>query len=202
MILCIKGADTDMAIQKIDDDKLLDRLTRVFRLYGFEGASLSRISKVTGLGRASLYHRFPGGKDEMAKAVLAHAGRWMTYGIKAPLSGPGTPPQRIRLMADRLHEFYSGGRQSCLLDSLSFSAEDNEIRKHIKRGMTAWARALAAVAREAGLPAKRAQQRAEDAIVRIQGALVVARAMGDTGPFERTLRELPQVILGQKHGNA
>ncbi len=189
-----------MAVQKIDDDKLLDRLTRVFRLYGFEGASLSRISKATGLGRASLYHRFPGGKDEMAMAVLARAGRWMAHGIKAPLSGSGPPSQRIRLMADRLHEFYSGGRQSCLLDSLSFSAEDNAIRKHVKEGMTVWAKSLAAVAREAGLPAKKAQQRAEDAIVRIQGSLVMARATGDTGPFERTLRQLPETILGEKHG--
>ena len=80
-------------------------------------------------------------------------------------------------MAGHLHEFYSGGRQSCLLDSLSFSAEQSEMKKHIKKGMTAWAKALAAVAREAGHPAKRAQQRAEDTIARIQGALVLARAM-------------------------
>ena len=189
-----------MALQKIDDDALLDRLTKVFRLYGYEGASLSRISKATGLQRASLYHRFPGGKDEMAKAVLARAGQWMAYRILAPLSGPGTPDKRIRLMADRLHEFYSGGRQSCLLDSLSFSTEQSELKRHIKEGMKAWGRALAAVAREAGLPAKAAQQRAEDAIGRIQGSLVLARAMDDTAPFERTLRELPHVILGEKHG--
>ena len=191
-----------MAVQKIDDEKLLDRLTRVFRLYGYEGASLSRISEATGLQRASLYHRFPGGKREMAKAVLARASHWMAYRILAPLSGPGTPTKRIRLMADRLQEFYSGGRQSCLLDSLSLSADQSEIRRHIKEGMTAWTRALAAVAREAGLPARGAQQRAEDAIARIQGALVLARATDDTGPFERTLRELPHVILGEEHGNA
>ena len=191
-----------MAVQKIDDDKLLDSLTKVFRLYGYEGASLSRISEATGLQRASLYHRFPGGKDEMAKAVLARAGQWMVYRILAPLSGSGTPTKRIRLMADRLHEFYSGGRQSCLLDSLSFSGDQSEVRRHIKEGMKAWARALAAVACEAGLPAKRAKQRAEDAIARIQGALVLARATGDTGPFERTLRELPHLILGEEPGKA
>ncbi len=190
-----------MALQKIDDDALLDRLTKVFRLYGYEGASLSRISKATGLQRASLYHRFPGGKDEMATAVLARAGQWMAYRILAPLSGPGTPAKRIRLMADRLHEFYSGGRQSCLLDSLSFSPDQSELKRHVKEGMAAWAKALAAVAREAGLPAKRAQQRAEDAIARIQGTLVLARAMDDTGPFERTLRELPHVILGEEDGS-
>ncbi len=190
-----------MPVQKINDEGLLDQLTRVFRLYGYEGASLSRISEATGLQRASLYHRFPGGKEEMATAVLARAGDWMETRILAPLSGPSTPARRIRLMAGHLHEFYSGGRQSCLLDSLSFSAEQNEMKKQIKKGMTAWAKALAAVAREAGHPAKRAQQRAEDTIARIQGALVLARAMDDAGPFERMLRELPYLILGGKNGN-
>ena len=191
-----------MAVQKIDDDALLDRLTTVFRVYGYEGASLSRISEATGLQRASLYHRFPGGKDEMAQAVLARAGQWLTYRILAPLSGPGTPAKRIRQMADRLHEYYSGGRQSCLLDSLSFSPGHSELKSHIKEGMAAWARALSAVAREAGLPPKRAQQRAEDALALVQGALVMARAMDDTGPFERTLRQLPNLVLGEENGNA
>ena len=50
-----------MPTTKVTDNQLLDKLTEVFRLYGYEGASLSRISKVTGLQRASLYHRFPGG---------------------------------------------------------------------------------------------------------------------------------------------
>lgn len=191
-----------MAVQKIDDDVLFDRLTRVFRLYGYEGASLSRISQATGLQRASLYHRFPGGKEEMAKAVLARAGDWLARRILAPLAGAGPPAKRIRLMADRLRQFYSGGRQSCLLDSLSFSADQSEIKKHIKEGMKAWVRALAAVGREAGLPGRMAQQRAEDAIARIQGALVLARAIDDTGPFERTLRALPHVLLGEEQGVA
>ncbi len=105
-------------------------------------------------------------------------------------------------MAERLHEFYSGGRQPCLLDSLSFSVEDDEIKKHIKTAMIAWAQAVAGVAREVGVPAKRAQQRAEDALARIQGSLVLARGTGNMAPFERTLKELPLLILGEEGGNA
>jgi AcrR family transcriptional regulator len=46
-------------------------LAEIFRELGFEGATLSRITERTGIGKGSLYHFFPGGKEEMAAAVLA-----------------------------------------------------------------------------------------------------------------------------------
>jgi len=187
-----------MAITKVNDEELLDRLTDVFRIYGYEGASLSRISEATGLQRASLYHRFPGGKEDMAKAVLERAGEWLGHGVLAPLSGPGKPAERIRKMAQELHTFYSGGKNCCLLDSLSFGFEENEIKQYVRDGMGAWVEALAKVAREAGVPAQKARQQAQDAISRIQGSLVMARILKDYGPFERTLSELPTALLSNK----
>ena len=53
--------------------RVLDQLIALFRRAGYDGVSISRISEATGLGRPSLYHYFPGGKDEMAHAVLAAA---------------------------------------------------------------------------------------------------------------------------------
>ncbi len=184
-----------MPITKVHEDELLNRLTDVFRMYGYEGASLSLISESTGLQRASLYHRFPGGKEEMAKAVLDRAGQWLATRVLAPLSGPGKPAERIQKMAQELHRFYQGGQASCLLDSLSFGFETNAIQEHIRKGMAAWIEALTKIAREAGVPAKKSRQQAQDAISRIQGSLVVARVLKDYGSFERTLTELPMVLL-------
>ena len=189
-----------MPAKKIDEDELMDRLTEVFRLHGYEGASLSRIADATGLKRASLYHRFPGGKEEMAEAVLKNADRWFVSHILAPLTGPETPSTRIREMSKRLNEFYGGGRHSCLLDSLSLGEEDVAIRRHIERSFTAWLGALVAVACDAGLNPALAQDRAEEALIGIQGALVLARATGEIKPFARILKNLPQLLTidGQK----
>ncbi len=184
-----------MPTTKVTDEELLDRLTDVFRTHGFEGASLSLISEATGLQRASLYHRFPGGKEDMANAVLKRAGKWLGDRVLAPLVGPGKPADRIRKMADELHAFYGGGQTSCLLDSLSFGVEDNAIRQHVREGLTFWVEALAKVAREGGVPNKKARQQAQDGISRLQGSLVMARILKDYGPFERTLSDLPTVIL-------
>ncbi len=183
-----------MPAKKIDEDYLMDRLTDVFRLHGYEGASLSRISQATGLKRASLYHRFPGGKEEMAEAVLKSADEWFTSHILAPLTGSGKPLARIQKMTKRLSNFYGAGRHSCLLDSLSIGEEDVAIRQHIEESFSAWLEALVRVALEAGLTPVMAKERAEEALIGIQGALVMARATGNTKPFLRILKNLPKLL--------
>ena len=181
---------------KIDDAELVMRLTEVFRLRGYEGTSLRLITEATGLQRASLYHRFPGGKAEMAEAVLMQADDWFVTYILAPLSEPGDPAARIRKMAKRLGEFYGGGSQSCLLDSLSLGEAANPLRDHVRRSFVAWLEALTAVSREAGASPAVARRRAEDALMQVQGGLVFARATGDRRPFRRVLTRLPGVLAG------
>ncbi len=190
-----------MPATKIDESRLLDRLTDVFRLHGYEGASLSRIAEATGLQRASLYHRFPAGKQEMAEAVLKRADEWFETHVLAPLNGPGEPSERIRAMARRLNDFYRGGRHSCLLDTLSLGDEDKAFHKHVERSFTAWLGALTRVAHESGLSRATARRRAEESLVGIQGALVLARATGETKPFARVLKNLPELLTSHTAGH-
>lgn len=185
-----------MATPKINDAALIERLTDVFRLHGYEGASLRLISEATGLQRASLYHRFPGGKAEMAEAVLARADDWFVSYILAPLAEEGAPAVRVRRMAERLNEFYGGGRASCLLDSLSIGEAGNPLQDHVEQSFRAWLDALIALSREAGVPRAAARRRAESALIQIQGALVLARATGDRTPFRHVLEGLPHLLTG------
>ena len=93
----------------IAEDDLLARLARVFSEVGFEGASLSRLAEATGLQKASLYHRFPRGKKQMTDEVLATTGVWLEAQILAPLRGPGTPAERLAIVATNFDAFYHGG---------------------------------------------------------------------------------------------
>ena len=60
-------------------------IAEVFREFGYEGSSLSRITEKTGLGKGSLYHFFPGGKEDMAKAVLDEVDAWFEREVFEPL---------------------------------------------------------------------------------------------------------------------
>src|SRR5262245_59503221 len=117
-----------MARPKLDDSKLLDVLTRLFREHGYEGASLTRIAAATGLQRASLYHRFPGGKDEIALRVMRHVHARFASHILAPLGEGGPAAARVRRVAQRLDEFYEGGHCACLLDALSIGQRSPQLQ--------------------------------------------------------------------------
>jgi len=179
----------------MDRAEATQKLVRVFRQYGYEGATLARIAEATGLGRASLYHHFPNGKQEMAEAVLAYVSQWFEETILAPLHSEGKPAERIRLMGDRLSQFYDCGQNACLMAVFTLGESNDLFHEQVNQALNAWINSLTEVLIEAGLPLKQARQRAEDAVIQVQGALVLTRGLNSTKPFERVLQQLPVKLL-------
>jgi AcrR family transcriptional regulator len=187
-----------MPVQKVSREDVIRRLLTVFRQHGYEGASLTMISKEAGLQKASLYHLFPGGKEEMAQAVLDAVNDSLEKRILMPLRGDGAPAQRLKDMIERVCAFYGQGSESCIFDTLSLGGDDNPFRKGIGKAMCAWADALAVLAREHGATPAVARRRAETVLVTIQGTLVLARCVDDPKVFLRGLQTLPEILLPPK----
>jgi len=181
---------------QIDNETLIQRLTQVFRDYGYEGASLTNLSKATGLKKASLYHRFPGGKEEMALEVLNSAGKWVGENIVSPLKSDMKPEKKIKNLSKKLDEFYCGGKDACLLNMLaSPDIKNGPFSKHIREAFQVWIKSLTGVLIESGIDPKESRRRSENAIAMLQGTLVIARGMNDTKPFKSFLRSLPKILL-------
>jgi TetR/AcrR family transcriptional repressor of lmrAB and yxaGH operons len=174
---------------------MLDRLMDLFREKGFEGASVSDIAETTGLGKSSLYHHFPNGKEEMALQVLARLEEQLEQTLFEPMRSAGTPKQKLNEMLDRLDRFYEGGKKTCLLGRLSASVDVSRFRRPLGRAFGTWIEAVEGLGVEAGLPRAIARIRAEDLVVRIEGALVVSAGTGTTGIFARTIRDLRESVL-------
>lgn len=181
----------------IDDDALLGRLGDVFRELGYEGASLAKLAHAAGLRKASLYHRFPGGKEQMGHEVLARASQWLEHNIVTPLVADGHPADRLESVIASLDAYYSGGRQGCLLNLLSSPVcGPGPFRHEIAAMLSALIGAFARLAIDAGHDAEAARDRAEEAVALIQGGLVLARGFGDPAPFRHVLAALPDRLLG------
>ena len=97
-------------------------LAEVFRTHGFDGASLSLIGAATGLGKGSLYNFFPGGKEEMAQAVLDEIDGWFRREVFTPLREAAEPRQGIRAMFQVVDRYFHSGRRVCLIGAFALGA--------------------------------------------------------------------------------
>ena len=174
---------------------ILGRLMELFRDKGFDGASLSDISESTGLGKSSLYHHFPNGKEEIALQVLAHLEEQLEQALFEPLRSTASPKKKLERMLDTIDAFYDGGKKACLLERLCASVDARRFRRPLGRAFSKWIDAVEALGVESGLSRTIARARAEDAVVRIEGALVVSAGSGDPGVFARTIRDLRDGVL-------
>lgn len=174
---------------------VIPALAEVFRRYGYEGASLSRMTEGTGLGKGSLYHFFPGGKDEMAAAVLAHIDDWFQRNVYAPLRCAPSPAAAVQDMFDEVSRYFLSGRKVCLVGVFALGNERDRFAQAVASYFRDWAGALAATLEKGGLAANAAASLAESVVGGIQGALVLARAWNDPQVFLRMTRDLRERAL-------
>jgi AcrR family transcriptional regulator len=177
-------------------------LLKLFRQFGYEGVTLAKISQETGLGKASLYHHFPRGKAEMAEAALTQVNQWLETKIlqilvEHPIDQDlqRTPIDRFQAMCDEASHFFNQGQNSCLWAVLVMEqSSDDLFHTQIRWAFSQWIAAIAQVLISAGMDETLAQQRGEDAMIAIQGALIVSHGLKDFAPFQRVIQQLPQQL--------
>ena len=64
----------------------------------------------------------------------------------------------------------------------------------VKQRLQTWIDTLAQVLIEAGIEPELAKMRSLDAIMQIQGALILVRILDDTAPFERAIANLSKIL--------
>ena len=70
-------------------------------------------------------------------------------------------------------------------------SSDELFGAQIKWAFSQWIEAISTVLIAAGLDETLAKARGEDAIIAIQGALILAYGLKDVAPFQRALKQLP-----------
>jgi AcrR family transcriptional regulator len=169
---------------------VLPLLAEVFRTYGFEGASLARISEGTKLGKGSIYNFFPGGKEEMADAVLAEIDGWFRDQVFQPLRTAEDAGQGVERMFTAVGRYFLSGRKVCLVGVFALGHERDRFAVKVQSYFAEWVEALAVALVRGGRDAATAQSLSEDVVGGIQGALVLARAADEPELFMRALERM------------
>lgn len=169
-------------------------LAEIFRELGFEGATLTRITERTGIGKGSLYHFFPGGKEEMAAAVLADIDTWFEQFVYEPLRRDD-PGEAIAAMWKNVDAYFRSGGRICLVGAFALDETRERFAATINGYFQRWIDALAGALVRSGRPASEARATAEYAVLGIQGALVLSRALDDKALFKRALDQMAKRLI-------
>jgi TetR/AcrR family transcriptional repressor of lmrAB and yxaGH operons len=169
---------------------LIPALDEVFRRRGYEGATLSELARACNLGKASLYHHFPGGKDEMASLLLRRAVAELNEFAYRQLDRPAPWRERLCAFVDGFSHYCAGGTRNCLIAQFAATAARNRFGDEIQLQTERWMHQLTAAFSEIDAHEKRARRRARELLGTLYGALVVARLLNDPAPFELTIQRL------------
>lgn len=170
---------------------MLQGLMSVFRSKGYDGASLMELASASGLKKASLYHRFPGGKKDMTAAVLLYMETWIQKNIYEVLA-IGKEPAEVRLATaiNNINEIYNGGKEICMFRSLSLDTGISLFGDQIKKGITLWLEGFIQFGINLDMEESEARQKADQTFIDVQGSLVLAKSMGTTAPFKNILQQI------------
>src|SRR5262249_32600433 len=121
--------------------------------------------------------------------------RQLAQRLFEPLRSSATPAKKLAAMLDTIDAFYEGGRKACLYERLCASVDRARFRRPLRKAFVGWMDAVEALCVEAGLSKTVARARAEDFVVRVEGALIVCAGTDDYALFARTLKELRASVL-------
>lgn len=184
--------------QIIDNDSLVEALFEIFRSHGYEGTTISLLSEVTGLQKSSLYHRFPAGKADMAKAVVNYVSSQLHKHVIEPLlDSKEMPERRFSYMISTIKTFYEDGRKNCLLNVLNLGEANAEIKALQNNDYNAWLAALNKLGKEVGMSQQNAEVWSERFLIIVEGALVIQRLTSVMQTFEKQMEFEQQQFFQQ-----
>lgn len=170
--------------------QLLAVLSDVFRHRGYEGATLAELARAAGLGKASLYHHFPGGKSDMANEVLKACAADLDRRAYRKLRKKGPWNARIAAFVKGFSGYVDDGARNCLMVSLTASGGEAILSREIARYSAAWLDELTDVFAESGLPKKRAARSAKELLGRLYGALAIAQMLNKPKAYRQAIKRL------------
>jgi len=159
----------------------------LLRLKGYTGTGVKEIVAAAQAPFGSLYHHFPGGKEQLGEEVVRWSGA--QYGLLGPLVFDAAPDAvtGIRMFfagaAEHLEE--SGWTDACPIATvaLEVASTSEPLRLATADVFTSWIDGLAPRFAAAGLDDRRAREIAIAMIAGLEGAFVLAQAWRSREPL-------------------
>ncbi|MHB8530534.1 MAG: TetR/AcrR family transcriptional regulator [Caulobacteraceae bacterium] len=179
-------------------DRLLRAGERLFRAQGYSATGLKQLGAAAEAPWGSIYHFFPGGKEQLGAEVVRYAGQLYLGGWRAAfdrcadparaLEGIFTAEARILAATD-----YGAG---CPVASVTLDTANTseELRGACAGAFAAWLAAITEGLGAAGAPKLEATALAAFVLSALEGAIMLSRAAKDSAPLVQSGRFVREAI--------
>lgn len=176
---------------------MLEAAVDLLRGYGLSGAGINDVVRESGAPRGSLYHFFPGGKEQIACEALALYIPRVEAFLEEALATRRAPAQKVLALFEAFARRVEEGRfaRSCPLGTVALDlgedAHSAAVRALLAEGLVRWKAVIAS-----HLPRRTAAETASFAsliMTAVEGAYVCARAEQSAEPFREAGRWLARL---------
>ena len=169
------------------NERLIDAVLLAIREHGYAGTSMQTLLRDTGVSSSSMYHFFPGGKEELVAAAVRHSGLDAAERIAGVFERHDVAEGITRIFAAaatemKAHDYTLG----CPIGvpATEATADSEPIREAVGDVFTAWADAYAAALRTGGATEERAASLGRFIVASYEGSVTLARATRSTQPYD------------------
>ncbi len=167
-------------------ERILDTTAELFRRYGYTGTGLKQIVAEAQAPFGSIYHHFPGGKEELGREVILRSGGMYQELFETILDAAPDLMTGVRNLFDGAAELL---RQTDYADAcpiatvaLEVASSNEPLRMATSEVFDSWIEAGTHRFAAAGVSEEKARDLAIVLITSLEGAFILSRAMRDTEP--------------------
>jgi AcrR family transcriptional regulator len=167
--------------------RLVDAASQLLRRQGFAATGIKQILTTSGAQFSSLYHHFPGGKDQLAAEAILTAGAGYQHLVEAVWDAAGDVTASVAAIFEGAAQVLesTGYADACPIATVALEvASTNEpLRVATAKVFAAWVDAATTRLVNAGVDTASARPLAQSVIALLEGAFVLSRAAKSTEPM-------------------
>ena len=167
---------------------------KLFRRNGYAATGINEIVEVSGAPKGSLYHYFPGGKDQIGEAAVRFAGAGVVATLEKLEQEHGSASAMIRAYCKLLAGWMakSGFRDGCPIATtlLESAPQSTDMATAGREAFAGWCVVIARALVRDGFGKAEAERLSTLAVSSIEGALILARVQGTARPIDDVARAL------------
>ena len=182
--------------------RIITATAELFRRQGYNGTSVKQVTEAAGAPFGSLYHFFPGGKEDLGDAVLRTSGQAYLELFEVIYDAADDP-------ASAMTDFFDGAavvlEETGYLDAcpigtvaLEVASTNERLRAATADVFDSWVAAIALRLESAGVDRAAAAELAVTLIAAVEGGFMLSRAARSPEPMRiagRSMRALVELAL-------